>query len=62
MRALWRRRRVAIPFVLAVVCLIVSGFVPPIFSWLLTMAAFGLLLDAGLALMPTTGGMHAHRQ
>ncbi len=59
---MWEHRRVLIPAVLAVVCLIVGGYVSPIVSWALVMAAFGLLLDAGLAMMPTTGGLGSHRQ
>jgi hypothetical protein len=62
MRAFWRHRRVLIPAVLAVLCLIVSGYVSPILAWALVMAAFGLLLDAGLALMPTNGGLGSHQQ
>ncbi len=59
---MWQHRRVLIPALLAVVCLAVSGFVPPIVAWALVIASFGLLLDAGLALMPTTGGLGSHQQ
>ena len=62
MRALWRHRRVLIPTLLAVVCLAASATTSPFVGFVLIMAAFGLLLDAGLAMMPTTGGLGSHRQ
>ncbi len=62
MRFLLRWRRVVIPLLLAPLCLLVATWVSPIPAWLLTMLSLGLMLDAGLALMPTTGGLSSHRQ
>ena len=55
-------RRVLIPLVLAAVCMVVSGWVSPVFAWLLVVVTFGLALDALLSLMPHTGSLESHRQ
>ncbi len=62
MRFLVHRRRVVLPFVLAAICLMASGWVSPVAGWLLIMAAFGCVLDGVLALAPTTGTLAQHRQ
>jgi len=61
-RSLLPSRRVAIPLVLAAICLMLAGSVPPIATLVLVVAAFGLVLDAGLAMMPTTGSLDSHKQ
>jgi len=61
-RFLWRSRRVAVPVLLAVLCLVASGWVAPVWGWLLVMTSFACLMDAGLALMPTTGSLESYRQ
>jgi hypothetical protein len=58
-------KRYWIPMVGACVCLFASTIVAPIFAWVLIIATFGLLLDAGtawLAKTGSTGGMHDYKQ
>ena len=54
--------RVALPLAAAVVCLLASRWVGPFPSYILVMVSLALILDAVLAMMPTTGGLWAHRQ
>ena len=62
LRSFWRAHRVAIPLVLAVLCLLLANFAGPIVGYLLIVAAFGFLMDGGLSMFPTAGGMGSYRQ
>jgi hypothetical protein len=48
--------RFKLPLAAAVVCLVGSGFVPPVVAYLLVVAAFGFALDAGTAWLAHAGG------
>jgi hypothetical protein len=61
-RSLPRVWRVVLPIVAAAVCLVASQFVSPFPAYVLLMLGLGLILDALLAMMPTTGGLWAHKQ
>jgi hypothetical protein len=64
-RELLDAKRYWIPLVLACVCLFAAKIVPPVFAWVLIIAAFGLLLDGGtawLAKTGSTGGLHDYKQ
>ena len=65
MRAVIDTARYWGPVVAAFVCLIAVLFVGPILGWLLIIAAFGLLLDAGTAMFEragSTGNLTTYRQ
>jgi hypothetical protein len=59
--ALISRRRVLVPLVLAVACLVVSGWVGEVASLVLLFACFALFFDAALAAFPGSA-MSEHRQ
>jgi hypothetical protein len=64
-RELLDAKRYWIPFAGACICLFAATIVAPVFAWVLIIAAFGLLLDAGtawLAKAGSTGGMHDYKQ
>ena len=56
MSAVLGTARYWLPLVAGFVCVVVSLFVGPIASWLLLLAAFGLLLDGGTAMWERAGG------
>jgi hypothetical protein len=56
------RIRVIAPFVLAAVCLIAAGWTGPLVTALLTIAAFGLVLDGATTLFARGGGLREYRQ
>ena len=61
-RSLPHSWRVALPIAAAIVCMIVARWVPPLAAYVLIMSGVGLIIDGVLAMMPTTGGLWAHRQ
>jgi hypothetical protein len=61
-RRLPRVWRIALPFIAGCLCLVAADWVSPFPAYVLIMAGIGLVADAGLALMPTAGGLWAHRQ
>jgi hypothetical protein len=61
-RSLPRLWRVILPIIAAVVSMVTSQFMAPFPAYVLLMLGLGLILDALLAMMPTTGGLWAHRQ
>jgi hypothetical protein len=62
----WHRRhpraRVLIPWIGCVLCFSVAYFVPPLATWLLTVAALMCFFDGALALLPTGDGIWSNRQ
>ncbi len=56
MRAKLRPLRYLGPLVLAIACLVVAYSVPPIVTYVLVIAAFMLLFEAGTALFEKAGG------
>jgi hypothetical protein len=64
-RSLLAAKRYWLPMGGACVCFFVASLVAPIVAWLLIMAAFGLVLDAGTAWFAKangTGGMRDYKQ
>jgi hypothetical protein len=58
-------RRYSLPLAGACVCFFAASIVAPIVAWVLIIAAFGLVLDAGtawLAKAGSTGGMRDYKQ
>ena len=54
-----------LPLAGAAICFFAASIVSPVFAWLLIIAAFGLMLDAGtawLAKAGSTGGMQDYKQ
>ena len=54
-----------LPLAGAVLCFIGASVLSPLLGWVLIIAAFGLVLDAGtawLAKAGSTGGMHDYKQ
>ena len=65
MRAKLRRLRYIGPVVLGSACLVVAHYVPPFVTYILVIASFGLLFEAGTAWFARaagTGGMKNYRQ
>ena len=65
MRALLRRLRYIGPVVLGTACLVAAYHVPPFVTYLLVIASFGLLFEAGTAWFARangTGSMKNYRQ
>ena len=65
MRAHLRRLRYVGPLVIACACLIVAYAVPPWVTYVLIIASFGLLFEAGTAWFARaggTGGLKDYRQ
>jgi hypothetical protein len=56
MRANLRRLRYVGPLVIACACLIAAGYVPPWVTYVLIIASFGLLFEAGTAWFARAGG------
>jgi hypothetical protein len=62
MRALWRSKRIVLPFVAASLCLVAAAWVGPAVSWLLVIASFGLCLDGLTLIWSKAGSLAEHRQ
>lgn len=65
MRGLLASKRYVLPLLGACVCFFLASLVVPVAAWLLIMAAFGLVLDAGTAWFAKangTGGMRDYKQ
>jgi hypothetical protein len=54
--------RIALPLVLAVLCLIAAGFTGAVLTVVLMVAALCLVLDGALAWWARSGGMSQYRQ
>jgi hypothetical protein len=61
-RALWRSKRVWLPFAAAVVCLVAAGWTAPALAWVLIIAGFGLCLDGATLWWSKAGSLTEHRQ
>jgi hypothetical protein len=55
-------RRIWIPFALAALCLVATGFVGSALTWVLLLAALGLVLDGATKWFSGTGRLEDHRQ
>jgi hypothetical protein len=65
MRATFRRLRYIGPVILGSACLVVASYVPPFATYILVIASFGLLFEAGTAWFARaggTGGIKDYRQ
>jgi hypothetical protein len=56
MRAKLRRLRYWGPLIVAIACLVAGYYVPPWVTYVLVIAAFGLLFEAGTAWFSRAGG------
>jgi hypothetical protein len=54
--------RLWLPLAAAMVCLVVSGWVPPVLGYVLVMSSLGLFVQAATALLPRGDGLSRHRQ
>jgi hypothetical protein len=55
-------RRIWIPFALAALCLVATSFVGSVLTWILLLAALGLVLDGATKWFSGTGRLEDHRQ
>ncbi len=55
-RATLRRLRYLGPLIVAIACLVVAYYVPPWVTYVLVIASFGLLFEAGTAWFARAGG------
>jgi hypothetical protein len=62
MATLKATRRIWIPFALAALCLVAAGFVGSVLTWVLLLAALGLVLDGATKWFSGTGHLEDHRQ
>jgi hypothetical protein len=62
MASLKATRRIWIPFALAALCLIAASFVGSVLTWILLLAALGLVLDGATKWFSGTGHLEDHRQ
>jgi hypothetical protein len=63
--ALLSRKRWLLPLLAAVACFVGGAYVPPLAAFVLTMCAFGFVLDAVTYMWSRasrTGSMHDYRQ
>jgi hypothetical protein len=56
------RRRIWIPFLLAALCLVAASFAGSVLTWVLLLAALGLVLDGATKWFSGTGHLEDHRQ
>jgi hypothetical protein len=56
MRAKLRRLRYLGPLIVATACLVAASYVPPWVTYVLVIASFGLLFEAGTAWFARAGG------
>ena len=65
MRARSSRARYWVPLLVGTMCLVATMFVGPILTWVLTIAAFGFVLDGVTVMWERAGGtgnLTTHRQ
>ena len=62
MAGLKATRRIWIPFALAALCLIAASFAGSVVTWILLLAALGLVLDGATKWFSGTGHLEDHRQ
>lgn len=55
-------RRIWIPFVLAALCLLAATLAGSVLTWVLLLAALGLILDGATKWFSGTGHLEDHRQ
>jgi hypothetical protein len=61
-RARHPRARLVLPWVGCVLCFVAAYLVPPVVTFLLTIAALMCFFDGALALLPTGDGLWSNRQ
>jgi hypothetical protein len=54
--------RILIPYALAALCLLVATWTGPIVTWVLLLAALGLVLDGATKWFSRGGGLSQNRQ
>ena len=54
--------RIWLPFVLAALCLAATTWTGPILTWVMLLAALGLILDGATLLWSRSGGLMQNRQ
>ena len=54
--------RIWLPFVAAALCLVATTWAGAILTWVLLVAAIGLILDGATLLWSRSGGLTQHRQ
>ena len=54
--------RIWLPFAGAALCLVATTWSGPILTWVLLLAAVGLILDGATLLWSRSGGLTQHRQ
>jgi hypothetical protein len=62
LRVLVQRRRVVLPLVGAVVCIVLSYLVAPVVTWILLCVAFALLFDGITMMWPQGDNLTKYRQ
>ena len=62
MRAMWTSKRIWLPFLVAAVCLTLSGFTGALVGAVLVFAAFGFALDGATVMWSRAGHMSEYRQ
>jgi hypothetical protein len=62
MSTLKSRRRIWLPFALAALCLIAATWAGSVLTWILLLAALGLVLDGATKWFSGTGHLEDHRQ
>jgi hypothetical protein len=62
MTRLRETRRIWIPFALAALCLIAAMWVGSVLTWVLLLAALGLVMDGATKWFSGTGHLEDHRQ
>ncbi len=62
MATLKATRRIWIPFVLAALCLLAANLTGSVMTWVLLLAALGLILDGATKWFSGTGRLEDHRQ
>ena len=54
--------RVLLPFIAAALCLFATTWTGPVLTWVMLLAALGLILDGATLLFSRGGGLPHHRQ
>jgi hypothetical protein len=62
MRAVWTTKRIWLPFLACVLCLVVSGFTGSLLTAVLVIVAFGFALDGATIVWSKGGGLSEYRQ
>jgi hypothetical protein len=61
-RAVWKSKRLWLPFAAAALCLMAASWTGPVLAWVLVMASFGFCLDGVTLMWSKGGGLSDYRQ